>query len=51
VLGEGGFGKVFAVSKNDTRALYACKTMSKQKIIGMLLLLSPLVLLVLSKKA
>jgi serine/threonine protein kinase len=32
ILGEGGFGKVFAVSKNDTRALYACKTMSKERI-------------------
>lgn len=32
VLGEGGFGKVFAVTKKDTKAVYACKTMSKAKI-------------------
>jgi serine/threonine protein kinase len=32
VLGEGGFGKVFAVCKKDTKAVYACKTISKQKI-------------------
>jgi hypothetical protein len=25
VLGEGGFGKVFAVSKKDTKRAYACK--------------------------
>jgi hypothetical protein len=32
LLGEGGFGRVFAVLKKDTRAMYACKTMNKMGI-------------------
>jgi serine/threonine protein kinase len=33
VLGEGGFGKVSAVSKRDTKRAYACKELSKEKVI------------------
>lgn len=33
VLGEGGFGKVFAVLKFDTRGMYACKALNKAKIL------------------
>ena len=33
LLGEGGFGRVFAVLKRDTRAMYACKTMNKMGIL------------------
>ena len=32
VLGEGGFGKVFAVMKKDTKGMYACKALNKSKI-------------------
>jgi hypothetical protein len=33
VLGQGGFGKVFAVSKKDTLAAYACKTLNKLRVV------------------
>ncbi len=33
VLGQGGFGKVFAVSKKDTKAAYACKTLNKLRVV------------------
>jgi serine/threonine protein kinase len=32
VLGEGGFGKVFAVLKAATKAVYACKAMNKRAV-------------------
>ncbi|XXQ31075.1 G protein-coupled receptor kinase [Plasmodiophora brassicae] len=32
VLGKGGFGKVYAARKLDTRQMYACKEMSKDKV-------------------
>lgn len=32
VLGKGGFGKVYAARKLDTRQMYACKEMSKEKV-------------------
>lgn len=33
ILGQGGFGKVYAVQKKDTMQMYACKAMSKEKVI------------------
>ncbi|MES1915051.1 MAG: hypothetical protein MHM6MM_007052, partial [Cercozoa sp. M6MM] len=33
VLGKGGFGKVYGVSKRDTKAVYACKVMDKQLVL------------------
>lgn len=33
VLGEGGFGRVHAVTKKDTNRAYACKILSKEKVL------------------